>query len=74
MEQAIQARLHSCNTIVDEILPTPEPPALQTTVRILAVLIVAALPALASSQQVTATLLDTTSITGELRLGTGMKW
>jgi hypothetical protein len=67
MEQAIQARLHSCNTTVDEILPTPESPALQTTVRILAFLIVAALPALASSQQVTATLLDTTSITGELR-------
>jgi hypothetical protein len=40
---------------------------LQTIVRILAVLIVAALPALAISQEVTATLLDASSVTGELR-------
>jgi hypothetical protein len=40
---------------------------LQTIVRILAVVIVAALPDLASSQEVTATLLDASSITGELR-------
>jgi hypothetical protein len=52
---------------VDEILPKPERPALQTIVRILAIVIVAALPDLASSQEVTATLLDTTSVTGELR-------
>jgi NPCBM/NEW2 domain-containing protein len=52
---------------VDEIPPKPERPALQTIVRILAVLIVAALPTLARSQEVTATLLDSTSITGELR-------
>jgi hypothetical protein len=52
---------------VGEILPQSEPPALQPIVRFLVVLIVAASPAWAISQEVTATLLDTSSITGELR-------